>query len=100
LLKCDLNEYNKEKIGKNKKVTAPTYTWKIIVILDQPGQGLGGITENTKIIAVDIPNTNKLSSDWQNYLVSIDQLEAKTGYDFLDLVPESIQAVIEAKFNN
>lgn len=80
----------------NGKITVPSHTWKVIVVLDQPGSGVKGVTENTPVIAVLIPNQNNLKS-WQNYQVSVDQLEVVTGYDFLSNVPAKIQTVIESK---
>ncbi len=87
----------REKIGPDRQITVPTYTWKVIVVLDEPGAGLNNISENTRIIAVDVTNRVNTSSDWENYQVSVDQLEAKTGYDFLNRVPVSIQDVIESR---
>ena len=34
---------------------------------------------------------------WYEYLVSVDEIEEKTGYDFLRDVPDEIENVIEAK---
>lgn len=88
---------DKEKIGPDKQITVPSYTWKVIVVLDDPGTGLGGISEDTRVIAVDVTNRTNTSSDWKRYQVSVDKLEEKTGYDFLNRVPISIQDVIENK---
>ena len=85
------------KIGKNKQVTVPRSTWKVIVVLDKPGQGLAGISKNTRVIAVNVTNRQNTSDDWKRYLVSVDEIEAKTGYNFLSKVPESIQKVIESR---
>ena len=88
---------NSRKIGKNKQVTAPQFTWKVIVVLDKPAQGIAGISQNTRVIAVNVTNRQNTSDDWKRYLVSVDELEAKTGYNFLSRVPESIQQVIESR---
>ncbi len=85
------------RIGRNKVVTAPSYTWKVIVVLDQPGQGLQGISQDTRVIAVNVTNRQNTGDDWKRYIVSVDEIEAKTGYNFLTKVPESIQQVIESK---
>lgn len=91
---------DKEKIGSNKQVVAPSYTWKIVVVFDRPGMGLRDISENTRIIAVDVPNRKNTSSDWERYLVSVDEIENKTGYDFLDRVSPAIQKAIESKIDS
>lgn len=77
------------------KVTVPSRTWKIVVVL-RPGFGIGGITKATHILAVDRPNRNVIkNTNWKKYRVSVDELEAATGYDFLSNVPLSVQQVIE-----
>ena len=91
---------SKEQIGNNKQVTVPTYTWKIIVVFDRPGMRLRDINKNTRIIAVDVANRKNTSSDWERYLVSVDRIESKTGYDFLSQVSSEIQQVIESQVDS
>ncbi len=83
------------------KVVIPASTWKVIVVLDQPGAGLKGITTKTRVIAVDMPNQQGIKrNSWQSFKTSVDQLEAKTQYDFLSSVPRSVQAVMEANVDS
>ncbi|MBC1218559.1 DNA/RNA non-specific endonuclease [Nostoc sp. UCD121] len=82
------------------KVTVPKSTWKIVVVLDNPGSGLNGITASTRVIAVNIPNEQEINNDWRAYKVSVDQLENLTGYDFLSNISPNIQEVIESKVDN
>lgn len=82
------------------KVIIPKSTWKIVVVLDNPGSGLNGITANTRVIAVNIPNEQEINNDWRAYKVSVDQLENLTGYDFLSNISQNIQEVIESKVDS
>ncbi|MBN3961765.1 DNA/RNA non-specific endonuclease [Nostoc sp. NMS8] len=82
------------------KVTVPQSTWKVVVVLDSPGSGLEGITANTRVIAVNIPNEQEINNDWRTYRVSVDELEKLTGYDFLSSVAPNIQATIESTVDN
>jgi endonuclease G len=83
------------------KVAVPASTWKVIVVLDKPGAGLKSITSNTRVIAVDMPNRQGIKrNSWQSFKTSVDQIEAKTQYDFLSSVPRSVQAVIEANVDS
>jgi endonuclease G len=82
------------------KVIVPKSTWKIVVVLDNPGSGLDGITANTRVIAVNIPNEQEINNDWKAYKVSVDQLENLTGYDFLSNISPNIQEVIESKVDS
>ncbi|MBW4445008.1 MAG: DNA/RNA non-specific endonuclease [Plectolyngbya sp. WJT66-NPBG17] len=85
------------EIGKNK-VTVPATLWKIVVVLDRPSLGNRGVTERTRVIAVNMPNITGIGrKSYKDYLTTVDELERLTGYDFLSDVPESIQTVIEAK---
>lgn len=85
----------------NGKVQVPNRTWKIIVVLDTPGSGLAGVTTSTRVIAVNIPNTQGVrTANWKDYRVSVDSLESLTGYNFLSQVSTSIQSVIEARVDN
>jgi endonuclease G, mitochondrial len=85
----------------NGKVTVPSRTWKIVVVLDKPGLGLNGITAKTRVIAVDMPNKQGIKNDnWTKYRTSVDKLEQLTGYDFLSNVSPNIQEVIESKVDN
>ncbi len=82
------------------RIAVPARTWKIIVVVT-PGTGLSGVNTSTRVIAVDIPNTQGVrTADWRNYRVSVDSLESKTGYDFLSQVSTSIQSTIEARVDN
>jgi endonuclease G len=82
-------------------ITVPAKTWKVIVVLDRPGSGVAGVTSSTRVITVDIPNSQGLRNvRWQAYRISVNTLEERTGYNFLSAVPSSIQNVIEARVDN
>ncbi len=79
----------------------PTRTWKIIVILPSGTDDATRVTTSTRVIAVNMPNDAGIRSvDWRTYRVSVDSIEALTGFDFLSNVPTSIQSVIEAQVDN
>jgi endonuclease G, mitochondrial len=85
-------------IGKNNNITVPASLWKIIVVLPIGQNDVLRINENTRIIAVNIPNQNSVGADsWKKYRVSVDELESLTGFDFLSNVSADIQAIIENK---
>jgi endonuclease G len=70
-------------------------------VLDNPGSGAGGVTTSTRVITVDMPNTQGIrTTPWQNYRISVDTLEQRTGYNFLSAVSSTTQGVIEAKVDN
>lgn len=111
----ELEEYSRELVNQGKelyiiaggagskgtlkgKVTVPAQTWKVIAVLDRPGQGVSGVSANTRLIAVMMPNSNEVAhTNWTDYLVSVDKVEKVTGYDFFSNVPKSIQNAIKSK---
>lgn len=79
-----------------KNVTVPSQTWKVVAALT-PGQRPESVTKDAIVFAVDVPNNNRISSDWRRYQVSIDTLEAKTRLDLLEVLPDAIEAVLESQ---
>jgi endonuclease G len=80
------------------KITVPARLWKVIVVLPEGGNDLVRISATTRVIAVDMPNTQ--SSDnlsWDKYRISVDAIENATGYDFFTNVAASLQATIESQ---
>jgi endonuclease G len=77
------------------KAAIPEYTWKIAVVVP-PGDGaaLSRITTNTRVISIRIPNTNGVSTTWQNFITSASQIEVDTGFTFFTALPTNIAAVL------
>jgi endonuclease G len=84
-----------DTIGKG--VAVPKTFFKIVVVL-QPGQTAADVRTSTPVIAVIMPNqTGIIREGWEQYRVSVDEIEKRTGYEFLSAVPESVQRAIEAR---
>ncbi|HET7503468.1 MAG TPA: DNA/RNA non-specific endonuclease [Kofleriaceae bacterium] len=84
-------------------LVVPDATWKVIVVLDAVGQGPAQVTTSTRVIGVIMPNDDariSKAADWHTFRVSVDTIEAQTGYDFLSDVAPAVQAVIEARVDN
>ena len=81
-------------------VAVPAQTWKVIIVLTNGSNDVGRVTTSTRTIAVVMPNSGSIGSDWRAYRVSVDQVEAITGFDFFSSVSSSIQNVIEATVDN
>ena len=81
----------KQKTITEGKVTVPKYTWKVILVLDK-------FRNVEETIAVRIPNNDKVArTDWKDYIVSVDVVEKKTGYDFFNTLDKETQRKIENK---
>jgi endonuclease G, mitochondrial len=82
-------------------VTVPSQTWKVIIVLPVGDNDVSRVTTSTRTIAVIMPNAQGIrNNDWKIYRVSVDQVEALTGYDFFSNVPVNIQAAIESTVDN
>jgi endonuclease G len=82
-------------------VTVPSQTWKVIIVLPVGTNDVSRVTASTRTIAVIMPNAQGIrSTPWQNFRVSVDQVEALTGFDFFSNVPAGIQASIESTVDN
>ena len=81
-------------------VTVPARVWKVLVILPTGENDATRVTAETRVIAVDTPNDNTLSTDWSQFRTSVDAIEAATGLDLLSAVPVAVQQVVEARVDN
>jgi endonuclease G len=78
-------------------VRVPESVWKVVVVLPQGDDDLSRVSVQTEIVAIDMPNQQGIrDTDWQEYLVSVDEIEQLTGYDFLTNIDPQIQAQLEA----
>jgi endonuclease G len=84
----------------NGHVAVPAQTWKVIIVLTNGSNDVGRVTTSTRTIAVVMPNSGSIGTDWRVYRVSVDQVEAITGFDFFSNVSPSIQNVIEGVVDN
>jgi endonuclease G, mitochondrial len=86
--------------GRTEKIVVPESTWKVIVVMDRPGQSVKDITAKTRVIAVEMPNAQGIKdANWRDFRVTVDQIEAKTGYDFLSNVAPNIQKTLESQID-
>ena len=84
----------------NGHVAVPAQTWKVIIVLPAGSNDVSRVTTSTRTIAVVMPNSGTIGNDWRAYRVSVDQVEAITGFDFFSNVSFGIQAVIEGRIDN
>jgi endonuclease G len=85
----------------NGHVTVPERTWKVALVLSKaPGDDLARVSCETRTIAINMPNVQGIRNDpWENYLTTVDAIEALTGYDLFSSLPLAIQACVEAGTN-
>lgn len=92
--------YGQQKKLKGK-IVAPKRCWKVIVILPKKDANADDITEDTRVIAVDMPNHKTIwSQDWTMYLTTVDSIEDKAEIDLLANVPDDVEEKIESSVDD
>ena len=73
--------------------------WKVVVCVPLgSGTAASRITTATRVIAISVPNvTNGLSSAWQTYVTSPQQIEQDTGFTFFTALNPNLASVLRAK---
>ncbi len=88
--------YGEAERLKNK-VTVPTNCWKVVVVFGR-GQRVDTITNVTRIIAVDMPNTDGIANDsWEKYRTTVRAIEQRAGIDLFSSLPRELQDRIETR---
>ena len=84
----------------NGRITVPARCWKVVVILPTGTDDAIRVTTSTRVIAIDTPNDNSISTTWGTYRTSVDAIETATGLDILSAVPSLVQQSVEARVDN
>ena len=77
-------------------IAVPDAYFKIALVLKR-GQTINDVNEKTILAAVIMPNTADISDEWWHFITSVDEIEAATGYDFLNVLPDDVEKVLEAE---
>jgi endonuclease G len=81
-------------------VTVPAFTWKVVLVAPSGDDDVSRASCSSRTIAILMPNIQGIRNDpWENYLTTVDAIEALTGYDFFSNLPEAVQNCVEAGTN-
>jgi DNA/RNA endonuclease G (NUC1) len=85
------------------RVQVPAWTWKVAVIVGG-GEGLDDVngTGDLQVLAIRMPNDTATArgirnNPWTMYETTVDDIEARTGFDLLDALPNGIERIVESK---
>lgn len=93
--------YGQKEQLRGGKVTVPTNVWKVIVVMPPNATNAAQVNNNTRVIAVNMPNAEGIKSDdWRKYRTSVRAIEQATGYNLLSDVPTNVQNAIETRIDN
>jgi DNA/RNA endonuclease G (NUC1) len=78
-------------------IAVPDSIWKIAVIVND-ARSADQITSaaDVRILAVNMPNNASGTGTFDRYETTVDAIERSTGYDFLAMLPDSIEKIVEA----
>jgi len=82
------------------RITVPNRIWKVVVVIPNGNNDLSRVTTSTRVIAVNTPNINTISTDWKLYRTSVDAIESATGYNILSNLPLTVQSAVESVIDN
>ena len=78
-------------------VAVPSSMFKVVVALAGAHPVPADVTASTRVIAVDIPNTNDVAGNYRNYETTIAELETRTGFRFLSDVDPAVHDALAGK---
>jgi len=84
-------------------VEIPDDHFKVVVVLDHPGQDAADVTTATRVIGVLVPNDDSAidtGDDWRQFRIPVRDIEELTGLDFLSDVDPSVQDVVETRVDD
>jgi endonuclease G len=84
-------------LNNKGKVKIPDHCWKIVLLLTEGKSDLSRIDENTRVIAVDMSNTNSTGVGWKSLRTTVDDIEAKTGLNFFSTLSRPIEEILESR---
>ena len=89
LITCGPGDFGTSSISNGMKL--PGSVWKLIVVAPS-GTALASskVTTDCRVIAINTPNTASVGSNWVNYITTVEEIEAATGYTFFSSLPTSV----------
>lgn len=82
----------------NGRILVPSNYYKVVLILPEGNNDLARIDENTKIIAIDVPNNQGVKNkDWEDYITYISAIEGAAKLKLWPKIPEGIYNKLKYK---
>ena len=78
-----------------RKLPIPNYYWKVLLKVKRTS----GVVTSASAVGVWLPHQEYSGKDWTSYVVSVDQIEEWTGFDFFVNVPDSVENSAETNSN-
>lgn len=86
------------KFWSDGELTVPRYIWRVMVVLPEGNDDTKRLGEDSRVIAVWVENKNTSAREpWHEYITTIDEIEAATGYTLLRDLSDGRQAILGLK---
>lgn len=79
------------------KVVPPSHCWKVILVLPEGDDDLSRISAQSTVIAVDMLNSQTVRKGWEDYVVTITELEKLTTHSFLSTLSAATRIALKGK---
>lgn len=89
---------SKGTVKNEGKMTIPAVTWKVAVVMPR-NAGLTSVNswQDVQVVAVLMPNDAGIRNvAWQTYQVTVDAVEAASGFDVLSALRDDIEIAVES----
>jgi len=89
LITCGPGNFGTATISNGMKL--PGSVWKVVVV-SPSGTALAPnkVTTACRVIAINTPNTASVSTSWTDYITTVEEIEAETGFQFFSSLPTSV----------
>lgn len=97
------NSIDFEKRGKPMSIRIPAYTWKVAILIENDTNDISRINSGRgiEVIGVLMPNSHteatQRGNEYEEYIVSVNFIEALTGLDFFANIDNSTENALEKK---
>ncbi|MFT5617723.1 MAG: endonuclease G [Arenicella sp.] len=81
-------------------IEVPSSVWKVILVQPNGTSDVSRVDNNTRIIAINIPNNESISTSWGSYRTSVNSIESLTGLDLFKSISNTYENTLEGRVDN
>lgn len=80
----------------SEQITVSDSFWKVALVLSNGSSDINRVNESTRMIAINVPNNQDVSTDWTDFITTVDAIENLTGYDLFENISDSVESILES----
>jgi endonuclease G len=89
--------YRTEIGSGSVSVCVPSHVWKVVMVLPGPD---AKPAKSTRMIGLWMPNDQSVTTDWTPYVVSVRDIEERTGYTFFPQLPADVAKAAKSRLDS